>query len=391
MLRIPIADLLASEAKIAELASLLRGGGVAAIPTETFYALAADPRSAAGVGRVLAAKGRRERKPLLVLFVDGRQLDELGVAVSAAELQRYFDVWPAPLSVVVPLKAPLPASLGQPNLGVRVPAHEPLRRLLARLGPVTGTSANPSGQRARVDPGEVAELFEKEIDVLVDGGWTPGGLPSTLVDATVDPPRLLRAGAWPWSPAERDVHAKLPGFMGMGIVKEYAGKKPRLGERVYLAETAAVIGDVVLGDDVSVWYNSVVRGDCHFIRIGARSNIQDNCAIHVTAGTHPTVLEEEVTLGHGAIVHGATIRKGALIGIRATVLDGADVGESAFIGAGALVTPRTIVPPRTLWLGSPARQARELSDAEAADLRHYHLNYLGYKQEYFRIDGAWAR
>jgi tRNA threonylcarbamoyl adenosine modification protein (Sua5/YciO/YrdC/YwlC family) len=391
MRRISIADLLASDERIAELAALLRAGGVAAIPTETFYALAADPRSAAGVNRVLTAKGRSERKPLLVLFAEGAQLETIGVAASAAQLARYLDIWPAPLSVVVPLKAPLPASLGQPNLGVRIPAHEPLRRLLARLGPVTGTSANPSGQRARVDPEEVAELFENDIDVLVDGGWTPGGLPSTLVDATVDPPRLLRAGAWPWPPAECGIHAKLPGFMGMGIVKEYAGKRPRLGERIYLAETAAVIGDVVLGDDVSVWYNSVVRGDCHFIRIGARSNIQDNCAIHVTQGTHPTILEEEVTLGHGAIVHGATIRKGALIGIRATVLDGADVGASAFIGAGALVTPRTVVPPRTLWLGAPARRVRELSDAEVADLRHYHLNYLGYKEEYFKIDGAWAR
>jgi carbonic anhydrase/acetyltransferase-like protein (isoleucine patch superfamily) len=167
----------------------------------------------------------------------------------------------------------------------------------------------------------------------------------------------------------------------MGILKEYAGKKPSLGERVYLAETAAVIGDVVLGDDVSIWYNSVVRGDCHFIRIGARTNIQDNCAIHVTQATHPTILGEEVTLGHGAIVHGATVQKGALIGIRATVI----------VGAGALVTPRTIVPARTLWLGAPARQARVLSDAEVEDLRHYHLNYLGYKEEYFKVDGKWAR
>jgi carbonic anhydrase/acetyltransferase-like protein (isoleucine patch superfamily) len=177
----------------------------------------------------------------------------------------------------------------------------------------------------------------------------------------------------------------------MGIVKEYAGKRPTLGARVYLAETAAVIGDVVLGDDVSVWYNSVVRGDCNWIRIGDRSNIQDNCAIHVTVGTHPTTLEEEVTLGHGAIVHGATVRRGALIGIRATVMDGADVGESSFIGAGALVTPRTRVPPRTLWLGAPARQARVLSDADVEDLKKYHRNYLGYKEEYFKVDGAWAR
>src|SRR6476659_3288808 len=157
----------------------------------------------------------------------------------------------------------------------------------------------------------------------------------------------------------------------MGLVREYAGKAPRLGERVYLAETAAVIGDVVLGDDVSVWYNSVVRGDCNFIRIGPRTNIQDNCAIHVTVKTYPTVLEEEVTLGHGAIVHGAIVRKGALIGIRATVLDGADVGESAFIGAGALVVPRTVVPARTLWLGAPAKLARPLTEEEVEDLKHF--------------------
>ena len=177
----------------------------------------------------------------------------------------------------------------------------------------------------------------------------------------------------------------------MGLIKSYAGKRPRLGERVYLAETAAVIGDVVLGDDVSVWYNSVVRGDCHSIRVGDRSNIQDNCTIHVTAERYETVLEEEVTLGHGAIVHGAVVRRGALIGIRATVLDGADVGESALVGAGALVVPRTRVTPRTLWLGAPAREVRALSDAEVEDLKQFHLNYLAYKEEYFRVDGKWAR
>ncbi|HEX5134323.1 MAG TPA: gamma carbonic anhydrase family protein [Thermoanaerobaculia bacterium] len=177
----------------------------------------------------------------------------------------------------------------------------------------------------------------------------------------------------------------------MGLIREYAGKMPRLGARVYLAETAAVIGDVVLGDDVSVWYNSVVRGDCHYIRIGDRTNIQDNCTVHVLHEKLPTILEEEVTLGHGAIVHSAVVRKGALIGIRATVLDGAEVGESALVGAGALVVPRTVVPPRTLWLGSPARQVRELSDAEVEDLKHFHRNYLLYKEDYFRIDGRWAK
>lgn len=175
----------------------------------------------------------------------------------------------------------------------------------------------------------------------------------------------------------------------MGLIKEYGGRTPRIGERVYLAETAAVIGDVSLGDDVSVWYNSVIRGDCHSIRVGPRSNIQDNCVIHVKE-EYSALLEEEVTLGHGAIVHGAVVRKGALIGIRATVLDGAEVGESALIGAGALVVPRTVVPPRTLWLGSPARQARTLSDREVEDLRIFHLHYLEYKEEYFRVDGKWA-
>ena len=176
----------------------------------------------------------------------------------------------------------------------------------------------------------------------------------------------------------------------MGLIKEYAGSGPGWGSGSTWRDGGR-IGDVDLGDDVSVWYNSVLRGDCHFIRVGPRSNIQDNCAIHVTNDLYPTVLEEEVTLGHGAIVHGAVIRKGALIGIRATVLDGADVGASAFIGAGALVTPRTHVPPGTLWLGAPARQVRALSPAEIEDLRHYHLNYLGYKEEYFRTDGKWAR
>jgi carbonic anhydrase/acetyltransferase-like protein (isoleucine patch superfamily) len=177
----------------------------------------------------------------------------------------------------------------------------------------------------------------------------------------------------------------------MGFIQAHGGKRPRLGERVYLAHTAAVIGDVTLGDDVSVWYNSVVRGDCHSITIGDRTNIQDNCAIHVTAGKYATVLEEEVTLGHGAIVHGAVVRKGALIGIRATVLDGADVGASAFIGAGALVVPRTVVPPRTLWLGAPAKQARVLTDEEVKDLEHFHKNYLVYKREAVEAGQEWAR
>lgn len=200
MRRIALEDLLASPEESADLGRRLGRGGVAAIPTETFYGLAADPRSPEGVERILALKGRDAAKALLVLFAKRAQLEDLGVAAPPATLARFFGLWPAPLTVVLPLRAPIPASLGRPNLGVRMPAHAPLRRLLERIGPVTATSANRSGAEPCVDPDEVARLFPAELDVLVDGGRTPGGLPSTVVDATFDPPRRLREGAFLWPP-----------------------------------------------------------------------------------------------------------------------------------------------------------------------------------------------
>jgi len=203
MRRIGLDDLLVSPEETAALAARLSRGGVAAIPTETFYGLAADPRSRAGVGRILALKRRDAARALLVLFAARPQLEALGVMAPPGALERYFDLWPAPLTVVVGLRAPIPASLGAPTLGVRMPAHAALRRLLERLGPVTATSANRSGEEPCIDPDEVARLFASEVDVLVDGGRAPGGLASTIVDATVDPPRLLRAGAFPWPPESR--------------------------------------------------------------------------------------------------------------------------------------------------------------------------------------------
>src|SRR5678809_499209 len=113
------------------------------------------------------------------------------------------------------------------------------------------------------------------------------------------------------------------------IVRSYEGKEPRFGSRVFIAETAAIIGDVHLGDDSSIWYGVVLRGDIHHIRIGARTNIQDNSVLHVEAGTGPAILEEEVTVGHGAIVHGCVVKRGALIGIGARVLSHAVIGEHA--------------------------------------------------------------
>ena len=172
------------------------------------------------------------------------------------------------------------------------------------------------------------------------------------------------------------------------VVRSYRGQRPRIGERVFLAETAAVIGDVVLGDDVSIWYSAVVRGDCCHIRVGARSNVQDNCTLHVTRETGPLLLEEEVTLGHNAVVHACTIRRGTLIGMNATVLDNADVGASALVAAGAVVLPGTVIPPATLWAGNPAKKKRDLTPEEVAGLEMYWKNYLVYKAEYLKDDAA---
>jgi len=199
--RIPIDKLIGRAEALAEVGDALRAGGVVAIPTESSYGLAADPRSERGVRRVMELKGREAEKALLVLFAERPHLVSLGIAASPAVLDRFLALWPAPLTVILPLAEPLPASRGVANLAVRIPAHARLRALLAGVGPVTGTSLNRSGQAPCLDPDEAARLFEGEVDLLVDGGVTPGGAPSTLLDATVDPPRVLRSGAFPWPPA----------------------------------------------------------------------------------------------------------------------------------------------------------------------------------------------
>lgn len=166
------------------------------------------------------------------------------------------------------------------------------------------------------------------------------------------------------------------------ILRAFDGKKPRLGERVFIAENAALIGDVEVGNDCSIWFGTTVRGDVNLIRIGSRTNVQDNCTIHVTHERWPTVIAEEVTIGHGAIVHGCIVHRGALIGMGSRVLDGAVVGESALVGAGALVPEGMKVPPRTLVVGVPARVKRPLTDDELAKLEQSWKNYVAYKEKY---------
>jgi len=166
------------------------------------------------------------------------------------------------------------------------------------------------------------------------------------------------------------------------ISRPYDGHSPCIGQRVFIAENATLIGDVSLGDDCSIWYGAVLRGDVHSIRIGPRTNIQDNCVLHVTNDTHPIDIAEEVTVGHGVIAHGCTIGRGALIGMGSRVLDGARVGELALIGAGALVGEGMEIPARTLAVGVPAKVKRDLRMDEIVRLEQSWRHYIEYKERY---------
>jgi L-threonylcarbamoyladenylate synthase len=193
-----IETLVSSATEISNLRTLLRHGGVVAVPTETFYALAGDPLEPAAIQRIFEIKRREDDKPLPVLFSRRTELDRLGIEADSRALDQYFLIWPAPLTLIFPIRAPIPASRGRSSLAVRLPAARKLRDLLSLVGPLTGTSLNRSGEAALDTPDVVESEFRREINLLVDGGKTPGGRPSTLVDATRQPPVVLRAGAYPW-------------------------------------------------------------------------------------------------------------------------------------------------------------------------------------------------
>jgi carbonic anhydrase/acetyltransferase-like protein (isoleucine patch superfamily) len=162
----------------------------------------------------------------------------------------------------------------------------------------------------------------------------------------------------------------------MPVILPYEGKAPRIAPSAWVAEGAVVAGDVELGDESSVWFGSVVRGDVNHVRVGARTNIQDQSVVHVTGGTHPTVIGDDVTVGHRAVLHGCTVHDRCLVGIGAIVLDGAVVGPDAMIGAGALVPPGAVVPPGTLVLGAPAKPKRSLTPEEVAFLKRSAASYV---------------
>ncbi len=172
------------------------------------------------------------------------------------------------------------------------------------------------------------------------------------------------------------------------MIAPYAGHSPRLDPSAFVVNSATVIGDVVIGPESSIWFGAVVRGDIHPIRIGARSNVQDNATLHVVGGKFGTTLGDGVTVGHNAVVHGCTIEDGVLVGMGAIVLDGAVVGAESLIAAGALVPPGTRVPRRSLVLGSPGKVVRPVSDDELERIRSSASNYVGYAKRY-RAEGVY--
>lgn len=175
-------------------------------------------------------------------------------------------------------------------------------------------------------------------------------------------------------------------------IRPYRDHLPILGQRVYLDPMAVVVGDVELGDDVSIWPFTVVRGDVNFVRIGDRSNIQDGTVIHVShdgphlrRGGFATRIGSDVTIGHKAIIHACTIEDAALIGMGAIILDGAVVKKHGFVGAGALVSPGKVVGEGELWLGNPAKKVRQLSETEIEALYYSAGHYVRLKDEYLAV------
>jgi carbonic anhydrase/acetyltransferase-like protein (isoleucine patch superfamily) len=174
----------------------------------------------------------------------------------------------------------------------------------------------------------------------------------------------------------------------MALIRAWGGRTPRLAEDVWVADDAVIVGDVEIGPGSSVWFGTVVRGDVNHVRIGARTNLQDHTVVHVTSHTHPTVVGDDVTVGHRVTLHGCTVKDRCLVGIGAIVMDGAVVGEDAMVGAGSLVPPGMVVPPGMLALGSPARVKRGLTQEEIAFFRKSAAAYAGYAEAYRRE--GWA-
>ncbi|WP_136524696.1 gamma carbonic anhydrase family protein [Geomonas ferrireducens] len=172
------------------------------------------------------------------------------------------------------------------------------------------------------------------------------------------------------------------------MIRSFKGMNPKIDPSAFIAEGAVIIGEVSIGKEASIWYNCVVRGDVNSITIGDRTNIQDLSMLHVTHKKHaedpgaPLVIGNDVTVGHSVTLHGCTIEDGAFIGMQAMIMDKAVIGKGALVGARALVTEGTVIPPGTLWVGSPAKYKRDLTENEIAWLGRSAGNYVRYSREF---------
>lgn len=166
------------------------------------------------------------------------------------------------------------------------------------------------------------------------------------------------------------------------MLRPHRGRRPHVHPSAFVDESAQVIGDVEIGEESSVWMAVVIRGDVHHIRIGCRTNIQDGTIVHVMKDTHPTLIGDDVTIGHAAMVHGCTIEGCCLIGMRATLLNGCRIGTGSIVAAGSLVPEDMVVPPRSLVMGTPAKIKRALGDEAIAEIQMYADRYVQYRLDY---------
>ncbi len=163
------------------------------------------------------------------------------------------------------------------------------------------------------------------------------------------------------------------------IIRAVKGKSPEFGKDCFIAENATIVGDVIMGDECSVWFNAVVRGDVHYIRMGNKVNVQDGAVIHCTYQKTPTNIGNNVSIGHNAIVHGCTIEDDVLVGMGSIIMDDCVVGSDSIIAAGAVLTKGTIVPPGSVFAGMPARKIKEVSkDLSEGEIRRIANSYVKY-------------
>ncbi len=166
------------------------------------------------------------------------------------------------------------------------------------------------------------------------------------------------------------------------MIKNFGSLIPIIHQSAFVADDAIIIGDVVIGEEASIWFGSIVRGDVNHIRIGDRTNIQDACVIHVSSKDHPTILEDKITVGHRVTLHGCYVETECLIGIGSIILDGARIGRNSLVAAGCLITPGTIIPPESLVMGAPAKVKRSLTADELEGLSRSWKNYVELSRRY---------